>query len=77
MEKYSGVACCFCKNNVQATGVDPCDISIATKWDRPDQKRRDQLFWCHAQCFKDRMHKNLKIHFWLDILSSDLDDDDE
>ncbi len=69
MEELSGVVCCFCNNSVQTTEIDPCDIDIATNWERPDRKRRDQFFWCHSQCFKNNIHKDLQIHFTLDVLS--------
>lgn len=77
MEKTSGVTCCFCNTSAQPTSVDHCDISIVTNWERPNQKRRAQVFWCHEQCVKNHMHKKLKIHFWFNVLSSDLEEDDD
>jgi len=72
----SGVKCCFCKKGIEITDVDPCDISIMTNWDNPQgKKRRDQTFWCHLECFRNKMHPDLAQYLVLDILSADNDDE--
>lgn len=70
----SGVACCFCNTNIDITDIDPCDINIMANWDKPNSKRRDQTFWCHFECFKSKMHADVKNYLILNIL---LDDEDE
>jgi hypothetical protein len=44
-----GGQCCFCGNPIEANDLDPCEVTVSTagqKW---------QVWWCHAQCFKDRI----------------------
>ena len=73
MNEDSGVLCCFCNEGIISTYTDPCDISIACNWDRRKRKK-DQFFWCHLKCFKEKLHKDIQQHLFLEFLS---DDDDE
>jgi hypothetical protein len=41
--------CCFCAQPIAEGGPDPCSIDVTTcagKW---------QTWWCHADCFKERL----------------------
>jgi hypothetical protein len=41
--------CCFCGNPIEPTNIDPCSVKVTTtseKW---------QVWFCHSQCFKDRV----------------------
>jgi hypothetical protein len=41
-----GGQCCLCGFEIEATGMDPCEVTVTTasgKW---------QVWWCHGACFK-------------------------
>jgi hypothetical protein len=47
-----GGPCCFCGEMIEETKIDPCRITVEIKnglW---------QVWFCHAQCFKERIAKN-------------------
>lgn len=67
------VLCCFCNDVVKSTHIDPCDLNVLTNWDKPKNKQKNQTFWCHFACLKDKFHKDVKKHLVLDILSYDDD----
>lgn len=68
----SGVMCCFCNENIIISDIDPCDINIMANWDKPGHaNKRDQMFWCHYECFRSKMHKNVAPYLMLEFLSSD------
>jgi len=58
--------CCFCNQRVEAGDVDPCDINIITKIDRPRDERESQVFYCHMECFKARMHDYARSYLVID-----------
>ena len=48
-EKVETGPCCFCASQIAGTTTDPCRMTVETasgKW---------QVWFCHAQCFKDRL----------------------
>lgn len=65
------VLCCFCNQNIQSTNIDPCNVSILINWDKSSEKQRDQDFWCHLECFREKLHKDIKLHLVLHLLSVD------
>ena len=76
MDRYykesSGLLCCFCNDDIIVTDVNPCDINILLNWDKqPNIKKRDQTFWCHLECFRSKLHNEVKIHLIVDLLSTD------
>jgi len=64
----AGVTCCFYNGSIKITKIDPYDINIMTNWDKPYGEKKDQTFWCHYECFKSKMHTNVKKYLVLDIL---------
>jgi hypothetical protein len=47
--------CCFCGEQIAATDVDPCSVTVATsqgKW---------QTWFCHAACFRSRITDSTEI----------------
>lgn len=64
----NAVECCFCGEDVISSSLDPCDITIATNWDREPGERNDQFFWCHYKCFKKTLHSDVKPHLLLHLL---------
>jgi hypothetical protein len=71
----AGVTCCFCNESIKITKIDPCDINIMTNWDEPQGKKKDQTFWCHYECFRNKMHTDVEKYLVLDILLDDNEHD--
>jgi hypothetical protein len=41
--------CCFCGQEIEETGPDPCRLTVQTS------KGKDQWWSCHGACFKKRI----------------------
>lgn len=63
------VSCCFCGTRVESNDVNPCEVNVLKNWDKPRFKQHDQSFWCHLECFKERMHIDLQQHLLIHLLS--------
>ena len=63
------ILCCFCNENIEADNFNPCDINIATNWDKPKSNQHNQTFWCHLECFRKTLHKDVQRHLVLHLLS--------
>jgi hypothetical protein len=46
----SSFLCCFCGGEIERRNSEPLLLTIHTS---PDNK--DQWWWCHASCFKERL----------------------
>lgn len=53
----SDTVCCFCNEGIQETPIDPCNISIAGHWDRDNENRSSQDFFCHFDCLSKHLHE--------------------
>ena len=58
-----GFMCCFCDKNIESTNVDPCDLNILINLDKSKEYQDNQTFYCHIECFREKLHKN--IHNYL------------
>lgn len=67
----TNVQCCLCGENIDSGNLNPCDIVISSNWDKPGRKKKDQFFWVHFECFRDKMHESLRQYLVLDILAED------
>ena len=63
------VLCSFCNQKIESDNLNPCDINILTNWDKPKSNRRNQTFWCHLECFRKRLHKEVQQHLVLHLLT--------
>ena len=61
-----GFTCCFCNQSLTSLDPDPSDITIIANIDKPKNQQADQFFWCHAQCLKNKLHKNIVELYVLD-----------
>lgn len=61
-----GFSCCFCDEGITSANPDPSEIVIVANIDKPKEKQADQIFWCHAQCLKSKIHDDIKPLFVLD-----------
>ena len=66
-----GAICCFCKENIKSDHVNPCNLNILTNWDKLPDRQDDQDFWCHAQCFEEKLHPQLRSYFVVQLFSEE------
>jgi hypothetical protein len=52
--------CCFCNQLIQSSQYDPCDLNILINVDKPKDKQDNQTFYCHALCFKQKLHEKIQ-----------------
>ncbi len=64
-----GFSCCFCNTSIMSFDRYPADLNITVNIDKPKEQQHDQFFFCHAECFKKRLHSNIKELFVLDNVS--------
>lgn len=69
-----GLTCCFCNEGIACSNMNPCDISIIARADRPEKDPASQIFWCHIECFRDKMCPEARCYFMLDLLLCDNDE---
>ncbi|MDP3889219.1 MAG: hypothetical protein Q8Q25_01595 [bacterium] len=55
--------CCFCNQGIVPNEIDPCDINIVACYDKPQKDKPSQSFYCHFDCLKERLHKNIQGYF--------------
>lgn len=60
--------CCFCNEKIESDKLNPCDLNILTNWDKPKNYQNNQTFWCHFECFKNKLHKNVQQHLVVHLL---------
>lgn len=70
-DSYLGVTCCFCKQSVRLSNVDPCNINIMGHWDREIEDRLSIDFFCHFDCLTKRLHQGCKNSHKCEITESE------
>lgn len=68
--KTTGVVCCFCNKNVESDAINPCDINILSNWDKEKNKQHNQTFWCHYECFREKLHTDVQQHCIIHLLDN-------
>lgn len=66
----NNIQCCFCNSSIISTDKDPCEVIINTNWDKSLEKQSDQSFWCHLDCFKEKMHKSIQQHLLVHLVEN-------
>ena len=64
-EESLGFSCCFCNKSVTSADY-PSELVIIANIDKPKEQQVDQIFWCHTQCLKGKIHDEIKPLFVLD-----------
>src|SRR5262249_32859308 len=54
--------CVFCAKTIASGGLDVSALVLILKWDQPEAVQRSQQFWCHADCFRSRVHESVPLH---------------
>jgi hypothetical protein len=60
VKEFKGIElqCCFCSNGIRTGVINPCNLSILSNVDKTQGKQSNQLFFCHAECFKLALHND-------------------
>lgn len=53
--------CVFCAKTIASGGLDVSALVLILKWDQPEAVQRTQQFWCHADCFRSRVHESVPL----------------
>lgn len=56
--------CCFCNQGIIENNVDPLDINIMHNIDVLNKTRREQTFYAHFDCLKEKLHPYSKEYFF-------------
>ncbi len=64
-----GFSCCFCNQGITSADPDPSEMVIVANIEEPKEQQVNQVFWCHAQCLKIKMHGDMKSLFVLDDIT--------
>jgi len=62
--------CCFCDNLIISSNGNPTEIDMVVNFDKSKLQQDRQTFYCHMECFKEKLNNNFKIHFHLDSFIS-------
>ena len=46
--------CCFCAKKIDERRPDPIELVVASDFGRPEDERRVQAAYCHAECLRGR-----------------------
>ena len=46
--------CLFCEQTIAANGLDPCALTVTAHADQVRQVQKEQIFYCHLACLKQR-----------------------
>ena len=46
--------CVFCGETIAPGELDPCALIVVAAIDRPRAEQKEQTFYCHINCLKDR-----------------------
>ncbi len=58
-ERYQ---CCFCGKEITPAPPDVAGLLLVTSIDADEESQRTQQFYCHAQCFRDRLHSSVPAY---------------
>ena len=54
--------CSFCGIGIEENETDPCDLNILINIDKNENKQFNQFFYCHLNCFKEKLHLNHSLN---------------
>lgn len=57
-QKYQ---CCFCGERIESNQVDVTGLVIISNWDKGQKLQDEQQLFCHMECFKNKLAKNVPI----------------
>lgn len=60
--------CCFCAFLIESNYANPCEIDILTNFGKPKNKQYNQIFYCHMECLKEKMHAYMQQYYYIEFL---------
>ena len=54
--------CCFCGGDVISGGFDVTSIIVITNWDKESEFQQEQQLFCHMECLKERLSKDVSLY---------------
>jgi hypothetical protein len=63
--------CCFCNQLIEPSKTDPADVNVLINIDKGKEQQYNQTFYCHTQCFREKMHLSMQMHFHLHNILDD------
>ena len=63
--------CCFCNQSIEPSKTDPADVNVLINIDKPKEQQCNQSLYCHIECFREKLHNAIKIHFHLHNIMDD------
>jgi hypothetical protein len=57
--------CCFCNTSIKSSKTDPADINVLINIDKEKEQQYNQTFYCHVECFREKLDNAIKMHFHL------------
>jgi len=63
--------CCFCNQGTESSKINPADINIQINFDKSKDQQYNQTFFCHVECFREKLHDSVKNCFYLTSLVGD------
>ena len=59
--------CCLCGDSIKdGHRLDPCGLVIYANIDEDIDDEREQMFFCHYECFKAAMDSGTRVHLVLE-----------
>jgi 3-phosphoglycerate kinase len=52
--------CAFCGETADGGPVDPCALIVVSHWRAPQERQREQQFFTHADCLRERLHPDVR-----------------
>lgn len=56
----SGFECCFCRQSIIETKIDPVDINVVYNEDILNKTGCSFNFYAHYKCLKEKLHENMQ-----------------
>lgn len=54
--------CCFCSKEIVPNDIDVTSLVIVTNWDEEIEKQQEQQLFCHMNCLKENVHKEVPLY---------------
>ncbi|MCL4517493.1 MAG: Imm27 family immunity protein [Firmicutes bacterium] len=55
--------CCFCGKTIERREKNICTLVFTSNLDGHEESHINQQFFCHAKCFKKRVHRKIPLYF--------------
>lgn len=54
--------CCFCGEDITSNEIDITGIIVVSNWDKGSERQQEQQLFCHINCLKERLSKNIPLY---------------